>query len=696
MDEKLLRALIIEDSEDDALLLKRQLQSGGYQVVSQRVDTQEAMLAALEEEWDIAFADYTMPQFDGMNALRLLREKNADIPFIFVSGTIGEDTAVMAMRAGAQDYIMKGRSKRLLPAVERELHEAEIKREQRRSEVARTRLIATLEASTDFVGMANAQGVLFYLNREGRAMLGIDPSEDISAISLFDLSPSWSTAFLRDALSIAHRDGVWRGECTLVTRKGNEIPVSQLILAHHNDHGAVDFYSAIARDMSERKRFEEELRHQATHDSLTGLPNRLLLHDRLELALLTAQRQQIGVAVLFLDLDNFKRINDTLGHAAGDSLLRQVAGRLRATLRTTDTVGRRGGDEFMVVFNHPFDSKEVMAVVSKVRNVFAQPFICEGEELFVTSTLGVALYPEDGGTAEMLVKNADVAMYRAKEKGKDQYQFYVAQMSAESRELLTLETELRRAVDRGEFTLHYQPQMDVRSGLPIAFEALIRWQHPRQGLLSPDQFVPVLEETGLIVNVGEWVMRTACAQWRTWRAEGWRGLRIAINVSPRQFVSTDLVELVRQVVKEEQVPPECIELEVTETVVMQDVMRGAEMLNALRRLGVRPAIDDFGTGYASLSYLKRFAIDVLKIDQSFVYDVDNDYDDAAIIEAITSLGHNLGLEVVAEGVETRGQFEFLRSQGCDTVQGYLLGRPMPVEDVSKFLKNAALNGVSTH
>lgn len=695
MDVKLLRALIVEDSEDDALLLKRQLQSGGYQLTSQRVDTPEAMKSALEDyEWDIVFADYTMPLFDGMSALRMLREKSSDIPFIFVSGTIGEDTAVMAMRAGAQDYIMKGRSKRLLPAIERELHEAEIKRGQRRAEQARVRLSATLEASTDFVGMANAQGILFYLNRAGRAMLGIEPDEDISTITLYQLSPSWSSAFLRDALSIAHRDGVWRGECTLVTRKGGEIPVSQLILAHHDEQGAVDFYSATARDMSERKRFEEALRHQATHDSLTGLPNRVLLHDRLELALLTAQRQKIAVAVLFLDLDNFKRINDTLGHAAGDSLLKQVAERLRSRLRVTDTVGRRGGDEFMVVFNHPFDTKEVMAVVTKVRSAFVQPFICEGEELFVTSTLGVALYPEDGATAEALVKHADVAMYRAKEKGKDQYQFYVAEMNAENRELLTLETELRRALDRGEFTLYYQPQIDVRSGRPVGFEALIRWQHPRQGLLLPDQFVPLLEESGLIVNVGEWVMRTACSQWRAWRAEGWRGLRVAINVSPRQFISTDLVELVRQVVKEEQVPPECIELEVTETVVMQDVMRGAEILNALRRLGVRPAIDDFGTGYASLSYLKRFAIDVLKIDQSFVYDVDNDYDDAAIIEAITSLGHNLGLEVVAEGVETQGQYEFLRAQGCDTVQGFLLGRPMPVSEISNFLKKAALS--TTH
>jgi len=512
-------------------------------------------------------------------------------------------------------------------------------------------------------------------------------------MKLIDLSPAWSSGFLNDALSIAHRDGVWSGECQLVTRTGSEIPVSQLILAHHDDAGAVEFYSAIARDMGERKRFEEELRHQATHDSLTGLPNRVLLQDRLETALMTAQRQQIGVAVLFLDLDNFKRINDTLGHSAGDALLRQVGERLRNRLRTTDTVGRRGGDEFMVVFNHPCDVKEVMAVVNKVRGVFGQPFNCEGEELFVTCTMGVALSPEDGRDAETLVKNADIAMYRAKEKGKDQYQFYIAEMNAESRAMLTLETELRRALDRGEFVLHYQPQLDVRSRRTVGFEALIRWQHPRQGLLMPDQFVPLLEESGLIVSVGEWVLRSACAQWRAWRAQGWRGLRVAINVSARQFGSSDIVELVRQVLEEEQVPPACVELEVTETVVMQDVTRAAEILNDLRRIGVRPAIDDFGTGYASLSYLKRFAIDILKIDQSFVYDVDSDYDDAAIIEAITSLGHNLGMEVVAEGVETQAQFEFLRSQGCDTVQGYLVGRPMPIVEIENFLQRSAASSL---
>jgi len=694
MSQKLLRALIIEDSEDDALLLQRQLRSGGYELIARQVDTAEAMKAALEEEtWDIIFADYTMPRFDGLAALHLLRANNADIPFIFVSGTIGEDTAVMAMRAGAQDYIMKGRNKRLLPAVERELHEAELRRERRQAEQARARLIATLEASTDFVGMANAEGQMFYLNRAGRGMLGIDYDEDVTNMKLIDLSPAWSSGFLNDALSIAHRDGVWSGECQLVTRNGGEIPVSQLILAHHDDAGAVEFYSAIARDMGERKRFEEELRHQATHDSLTGLPNRVLLQDRLETALMTAQRQKIGVAVLFLDLDNFKRINDTLGHSAGDALLRQVGERLRNRLRTTDTVGRRGGDEFMVVFNHPCDVKEVMAVVNKVRGVFAQPFNCEGEELFVTCTLGVALSPEDGRDAETLVKNADIAMYRAKEKGKDQYQFYIPDMNAESRAMLTLETELRRALDRGEFVLHYQPQLDVRSRRTVGFEALIRWQHPRQGLLMPDQFVPLLEESGLIVSVGEWVLRSACAQWRAWRAQGWRGLRVAINVSARQFGSSDIVELVRQVVEEEQVPPACVELEVTETVVMQDVMRAAEILNDLRRIGVRPAIDDFGTGYASLSYLKRFAIDILKIDQSFVYDVDSDYDDAAIIEAITSLGHNLGMEVVAEGVETQAQFEFLRSQGCDTVQGYLVGRPMPIVEIENFLQRSAASSL---
>ena len=694
MSQKLLRALIIEDSEDDALLLQRQLRSGGYELIARQVDTAEAMKAALEEEtWDIIFADYTMPRFDGLAALHLLRANNADIPFIFVSGTIGEDTAVMAMRAGAQDYIMKGRNKRLLPAVERELHEAELRRERRQAEQARARLIATLEVSTDFVGMANAEGQMFYLNRAGRGMLGIDYDEDVTNMKLIDLSPAWSSGFLNDALSIAHRDGVWSGECQLVTRTGSEIPVSQLILAHHDDAGAVEFYSAIARDMGERKRFEEELRHQATHDSLTGLPNRVLLQDRLETALMTAQRQQIGVAVLFLDLDNFKRINDTLGHSAGDALLRQVGERLRNRLRTTDTVGRRGGDEFMVVFNHPCDVKEVMAVVNKVRGVFGQPFNCEGEELFVTCTMGVALSPEDGRDAETLVKNADIAMYRAKEKGKDQYQFYIAEMNAESRAMLTLETELRRALDRGEFVLHYQPQLDVRSRRTVGFEALIRWQHPRQGLLMPDQFVPLLEESGLIVSVGEWVLRSACAQWRAWRAQGWRGLRVAINVSARQFGSSDIVELVRQVLEEEQVPPACVELEVTETVVMQDVTRAAEILNDLRRIGVRPAIDDFGTGYASLSYLKRFAIDILKIDQSFVYDVDSDYDDAAIIEAITSLGHNLGMEVVAEGVETQAQFEFLRSQGCDTVQGYLVGRPMPIVEIENFLQRSAASSL---
>jgi diguanylate cyclase (GGDEF)-like protein len=460
-----------------------------------------------------------------------------------------------------------------------------------------------------------------------------------------------------------------------------------VVLAHRGVDGRIEFYSTIARDITERKRHEAELRHQATHDNLTGLPNRTLLADRLGAEIRRASRQGRLLALIFLDLDNFKRVNDSLGHPAGDNVLKEVGRRLIRCLRPNDTVARYGGDEFVVLGGDLSSVEHVLVVMSKLRNIFDAPFRIGQRDVFISFSAGIALYPGDGENPETLIKNADTALFRAKAKGRSQYQFYAPDMNARSQELLDMETGLRQALTRSEFRIHYQPQLNLLTGHITGCEALLRWQRPgHERLIPPDEFVPLLEESGLILPVGEWVLRNACSQWRAYQANHQIAPRIAVNVSARQFCDHKLVDMVARVIKEEGVRPDALEIEITESTMMEDVHMAEEMLDALDALGVRLAIDDFGTGYSSLAYLKRYPLDVLKIDAAFIRDLAHDTDDAVITAASISLGHNLGLEVVAEGVETREQYDILRTLGCDTIQGYFVSPPLPPERAVPFVE----------
>jgi diguanylate cyclase (GGDEF)-like protein len=460
-----------------------------------------------------------------------------------------------------------------------------------------------------------------------------------------------------------------------------------VVLAHRGDDGRIEFYSTIARDITERKQHEAELRHQATHDTLTGLPNRTLLGDRLGAEISRASRQGRLLGLIFLDLDNFKRVNDSLGHPAGDGLLKDVSRRLMGCLRPDDTVARYGGDEFVILSGDLGSIEHVLVVMNKLRNTFELPFRIGNRDIFISFSAGIALYPGDGRDEETLIKNADTALFRAKAKGRSQYQFYARDMNARSKELLDTETALRQALTRGEFQIHYQPQFNLLTGHITGCEALLRWLRPGHELLiPPTEFVPLLEETGLILPVGEWVLRNACSQWRAYQATHQMPPRIAVNVSARQFSDRKLVDMVARVIKEEGVRPDALEIEITESTVMQDVHLAGEILDALDALGVRLALDDFGTGYSSLAYLKRYPLDVLKIDATFIRDLPHDADDAAITEASISLGHHLGLEVVAEGVENQAQYDLLRKLGCDTVQGYYLSPPLPPEQAVPFVE----------
>jgi diguanylate cyclase (GGDEF)-like protein/PAS domain S-box-containing protein len=438
-------------------------------------------------------------------------------------------------------------------------------------------------------------------------------------------------------------------------------------------------------NISEKKQAEERLAFLAHHDGLTDLPNRLLFMDRLSQALARVKWHQRLVAVLFLDLDHFKRINDSLGHAMGDLLLKAVAERLSSCVRAGDTVARIGGDEFTVVLADIAQSEDIPKVAQKIIEAISRPFSLMGQEFFITISMGISVFPNDGQDAQTLVKNADAAMYRAKEQGRNHYQHYSPAMNVRTLERLALESNLRHALERKELLLHYQPRVDLESGRIIGVEALLRWQYPDLGLVSPSQFVPLAEETGLIIPIGEWVLRTACAQNRLWQSMGFPPMRVAVNLSVRQFEQRNLVETIGRVIKETGLDPNYLELELTEGLIMKNPEITVATLRSLHEMGIQISIDDFGTGYSSLSYLRRFPIHALKIDQSFVRDIITDPDGTVIVTAIILLAHSLKLKVIAEGVETRDQLDFVRSLKCHEMQGYLFSKPVPGEEITRLL-----------
>jgi diguanylate cyclase (GGDEF)-like protein/PAS domain S-box-containing protein len=469
-------------------------------------------------------------------------------------------------------------------------------------------------------------------------------------------------------------------------RKDGTLFWNELFVAPvRSDDGTVTHFVGAQNDISEQKRAEENLLHMATHDALTGLPNRSLLQDRIGQAIGHAERMQREIAVLFLDLDRFKNINDSLGHAIGDTLISILAQRLRSAVRMVDTVARVGGDEFVVVLTDISQESDITQVLSALFAAINQPVLLDNHELSVSASIGITTYPRDGRDVTSLLKNADTAMYQAKEAGRNAFRFYTHEMNADAVNQLRLENDLRNAIKGNELMLYYQPQVEIETGHIVAAEALLRWKHPRQGLISPADFIPMAEETGLIVPIGEWVLRQVCAQQRSWIEAGRDPIVIAVNLSPRQFHQPNIVEMIVSVLRDYDLPSHLLELEITESSLMRNPEEAAILLGELSQLGFSLSVDDFGTGYSSLAYLKRFPLNALKIDRSFVSDIETNQDSSSIAGAVIALAHSLGLKVVAEGVEVNSQMDYLRDLQCDIAQGYLHGRPMPADELATFL-----------
>ena len=473
-------------------------------------------------------------------------------------------------------------------------------------------------------------------------------------------------------------------------KDGTEFPVDISLGPLKTDNG--DWVISTMRDVSERKKIESQILHQATHDALTGLPNRRLFQELLSRAMIRAVRTERIVAVMFLDLDGFKKINDTLGHEEGDKLLKVVAERLLGLLRQDDVVGRQGGDEFTILLQDVRIVQDMIQVAEKLLACIAEPLRVGAHEMHITASIGITVFPFDDNDVDSLLRNADTAMYRAKELGKNNFQFYTAEMNAAMCERMEIESGLRRALQEEQFVLHYQPQYHIASGKIVGVEALIRWYHPQQGMILPAKFIPVAEESGLIIPIGEWVLRTACGQIKRWREAGVPDLKVAVNLSARQFNQANLLHMIQGVLEETGIDPRSgvLELELTESMVMRNVEASVATLKHLQEMGLQISIDDFGTGYSSLSYLRRFAINTLKIDQSFVRDITVDPEDAALASMIVTLGHSLKLNVLAEGVETIEQLHLLQAMGCDEAQGFYLSKPLPAEALVPLLRAGLL------
>ena len=810
MEDKVtpLRVLLIEDSASDAGLLLRQLHKAGLDVQHTRVENAQDLLSALRlQDWDVVISDYHLPQFDAEAALRIVKDHDADLPCIVVSGTVGEDTAVRMMKSGAHDYLLKDKLARLVPAIQREQTEAQIRRERRTAlaalEASEERYRRLVDYATDAIFLHDLEGRILDVNDHACISLGYTRAEllhktvnefvvrvpDSSSTHIWqDLSPGTPVnvpaihrtkdgslfpvetrlmqfhskgqplvlavardiserkrteeqlrlsaevfEYSREAILITNRvgriisinrafaemtgyaqteilgktmrdlsssrqdvafiqqmgdsirqSGHWSGEFWGRKKDGVIFPVLLSMVLVKDTNGQTRHYICVANDISEFKYAEQRIYYLAHFDVLTDLPNRAMLREWMTSALSQAHYNHEEMAVLFVDADHFKNVNDTLGHHSGDLVLAAMAKRLKTSVSSTDLVARMGGDEFVLVLPNTGVDGAVDAA-QRIAASLIEPLTIDQHRINVTISIGIGIYPHDGQTMDVLVKNADAALYHAKMLGRNNYQFFTEQMNIAAAERRLLETGLHQAIARNELELYYQPQVDVKTGQVVGAEALLRWHHPELGMILPDRLIPVAENTGLIVSIGEWVLRTACLQNADWQRRGFLPLVVSVNLSALQIRQNSFQRMVQDALACSGLAPQYLELELTESLLMESANTTMSNMQQLTQIGVRLSVDDFGTGYSNLSYLRRFPLAKLKIDRSFVREAPSNNGDVAIVRAVIGLAHTLNLKVIAEGVETREQYDFLRDEGCDQIQGFFFARPGPAADLFNML-----------
>ena len=635
---------------------------------------------------DLALIDLGLPDISGLDLLSRVGAEHPPTAAIVLTGNATLESAIEATNRGAFSYLVKPYEiGQLMLQIRRAIEKQQAETALRKSEA---KFRGLLESAPDGMVIVGGGQKILMVNRQFETLFGYDRSEVVGR-NLEMLIPARFARRHREYhieyfRSPAHRLMGQEKEFYALRKDGSEVPVEVSLSPLETPEGLI--VSAAIRDITERKNYQARLAYQANHDMLTGLPNRNLLMDRLHQALLHAERRHREMAILFVDLDHFKFINDSLGHGVGDRLLQAVAERLAASVRQNDTVTRLGNDDFVIILSDLAGGEDTAGVAQKIQAAVGMPFDIDGHDLTVSCTIGISIHPKDGKDGQTLVKNAELAMFRGKERGRGTFRFFTDELHDRVMGRMTMEKYLRRALENQELSVAYQPQVDLTGGRVFGGEALLRWQNPDQGMVPPSRFIPLAEETGLILPIGEWVLETACKQNKLWQDMGLPSLVISVNLSPRQFWHPDLTRIIVRILGDSGLNPRCLELELTEGMVMRDVESAVAMLDELKGLGLQLSMDDFGTGYSSLGYLVRFPFDKLKMDISFVREVTSNPSSAAIARTIIAMAHNLNLKVIAEGIESEGQLGYLRDHGCDEMQGFYFSKPLTADDFERLLR----------